>query len=166
MHPTTQNPPASCRDILLEVPSGDGVIHHSIKAYAIDEAQALAWALANWWPARSSQRINGPGYYLNPRLIVDGEPVAEVLARITGGASARAEAHHEIPARISVKNTARGRGWQVPQGSNLPYIREWRSLQADCLDWGMDVPQLGFLAAGLMLGIALGMIAGGWLVAL
>lgn len=64
----------------------DGSVAHQRDVDADDLNDALTWAVTNWHPAQGPRCVNGPGHYLNHRLLVaiDGgefEPVGDAMVR-------------------------------------------------------------------------------------
>lgn len=72
--------------ITLQTRYEDGTVAHQCDVEAADLNDALTWAVACWHPAQGPRRVDGPGRYLNHRLLVaiDGgefEPVGTAMVR-------------------------------------------------------------------------------------
>lgn len=48
----------------------DGSVAHEQDVDAAELNDALTWAVASWAPAQGPRRVDGPGRYLNNRLMV------------------------------------------------------------------------------------------------
>lgn len=65
----------------LETRATDGTVLWREEFPGDDVAASLSFALVNRHWARGPAKISG-GYYLNPQLFVDGQPIADVLAAL------------------------------------------------------------------------------------
>ena len=88
--------------------------------------------------------------------------------------------HHNFPPSVEAVHNAwqadslkapvvrprgiRGR-WHVAR-ENMPFIRQWRTIRAEFRDAGLPEPHWMLAVGSICMGLAIGLVAGGWMAAL